>query len=291
MPPNPPAAYDVPGVQVITYQNLDEFAARVRPMLMLRECENCWPLGMIGSMKPDHSATLLSIESSGKVVGAAIQNHPIAIGITQLPDEAVEPLVEKLLEMNWLGKGFTSPIPTADRVADLWCRRSGQTKRLHSGLRAFQLDKVVPPKPVPGEMIQGTLEHLDLLAQWHHEFCLSISEPDPNPRQTMQRRVDSGSMFIWEENGQPRSMTGIAGPTPNGIRINNVYTPPEFRGRGYASNLVAAVSQRILDSGRKFCFLFTDTANPTSNKIYQQIGYESVADLNCWTVSDAGKTG
>jgi predicted GNAT family acetyltransferase len=73
-------------------------------------------------------------------------------------------------------------------------------------------------------------------------------------------------------------MVGVAGPTPNGIRINAVYTPPEFRRRGYASACVAEVSQRMLDSGRKFCFLFTDLANPTSNKIYKAIGYRHVAD-------------
>ena len=53
---------------------------------------------------------------------------------------------------------------------------------------------------------------------------------------------------------------------------------PEFRGRGYASNCVAALTQKMLDQGRKFCFLYTDLSNPTSNKIYQQIGYRPVCD-------------
>jgi predicted GNAT family acetyltransferase len=59
-----------------------------------------------------------------------------------------------------------------------------------------------------------------------------------------------------------------------------VYTPPALRGRGYASALVAAVSQAQLDAGRRFCFLFTDLANPTSNRIYQDIGYEAVCDVD-----------
>jgi predicted GNAT family acetyltransferase len=73
-------------------------------------------------------------------------------------------------------------------------------------------------------------------------------------------------------------MAGIAGPTPNGIRVQAVYTPPQHRQHGYASMLVARVSQLMLDSGKRFCFLFTDLANPTSNKIYQQIGYHHIAD-------------
>ena len=74
--------------------------------------------------------------------------------------------------------------------------------------------------------------------------------------------------YIWED-GTPVSMCQATGATPHGIRIGAVYTPPELRRRGYASALVAAVSQAELDRGRRWCFLFTDLANPTSNRIYQ----------------------
>ena len=76
------------------------------------------------------------------------------------------------------------------------------------------------------------------------------------------------------------SLCGVGGPTPNGIRIGPVYTPPAARGRGYASNLVAEVSQAALDSGRRFCFLLTDATNPTANHIYREIGYEHVRDVH-----------
>jgi predicted GNAT family acetyltransferase len=74
-------------------------------------------------------------------------------------------------------------------------------------------------------------------------------------------------------------MAGYAGPTPHGIRIGPVYTPPGQRGRGYASACVARLSQDMLDAGRTYCFLYTDLTNPTSNHIYQQIGYEPVCDV------------
>ena len=75
-------------------------------------------------------------------------------------------------------------------------------------------------------------------------------------------------------------MAGFSGATPNGIRVNLVYTPPEYRKKGYATSCVAALSQTLLDQGRKYCFLFTDLANPTSNHIYQTIGYQPVCDMN-----------
>jgi uncharacterized protein len=86
--------------------------------------------------------------------------------------------------------------------------------------------------------------------------------------------------YIWEDAGEMVSLAGVNGPTPRGIRIGPVYTPPHLRGRGYASNLVAVVSQHQLDAGRSFCFLFTDLTNPTSNAIYQAIGYSPVVDVD-----------
>jgi predicted GNAT family acetyltransferase len=84
--------------------------------------------------------------------------------------------------------------------------------------------------------------------------------------------------WLWEDGGAPVSLVGGGSRTPNGVRIGPVYTPPEQRGRGYASSLTAAVSQRLLDEGRRFCFLYTNLANPTSNRIYLTIGYRPVAD-------------
>lgn len=84
---------------------------------------------------------------------------------------------------------------------------------------------------------------------------------------------------MWDD-GQPVSLAGYSGPTPHGIRVGPVYTPPAQRGKGYASACVAALSRLLLDGGRAYCFLFTDMGNPTSNPIYQAIGYRPVCDVD-----------
>jgi predicted GNAT family acetyltransferase len=86
-------------------------------------------------------------------------------------------------------------------------------------------------------------------------------------------------LYLWEDPlGTPVCLVATGGRTPNGIRIGPVYTPPGRRGRGYASALTAAVSTVRLGSGARVCFLYTDLANPTSNRIYQNVGYEPVCD-------------
>ena len=99
----------------------------------------------------------------------------------------------------------------------------------------------------------------------------------------LQSRVTDpdGGFVIWED-GEPVSFAGYGSPTPNGIRVGPVYTPPELRGRGYASALVGELTARLLTGGRRLCFLFTDLANPTSNSIYQRVGYRPVADVTDW---------
>lgn len=94
-----------------------------------------------------------------------------------------------------------------------------------------------------------------------------------------RRWVEAKSVFFWEDGGVPVSMAMTRGRTASGARVSFVYTPPEWRRRGYASALVAAVSQRLLDSGCSFCVLYTDLSNPTSNALYRRLGYEPVCDV------------
>ena len=120
-----------------------------------------------------------------------------------------------------------------------------------------------------------------LLVSWLAAFAAeALNETDAL---RVQRNVDEWQRgarryWLWTASSRPVSMAGAGGETPNGIRIGPVYTPPGDRGQGYATNLTAFVSQTVLDEGRRFCFLYTDLANPTANRIYQAIGYEPVGD-------------
>ena len=92
-------------------------------------------------------------------------------------------------------------------------------------------------------------------------------------------RIQRQELFLWDNAGTLCSMAAWSGRTPHGVRIGYVYTPPNLRAHGYASSCVAETSQRALDTGYRFCFLFTDVSNPTSNAIYQRLGYSPVCDV------------
>jgi len=141
---------------------------------------------------------------------------------------------------------------------------------------------VIPPTPCPGNFRIATPEDTKLIASWVDAFqieALGHNEIE-NPLAFAQTRIGDGDYFVWEDNGQVVSMCAKNRPTRNTITIGMVYTPPELRGKGYAANCVARLSQYLLNAGYKFCSLNTDLANPISNRIYQKMGYRPVCDLN-----------
>ena len=96
-----------------------------------------------------------------------------------------------------------------------------------------------------------------------------------------QTHIGNGEVYLWVlPDGSIVSLLATTRPVSRVISIASVYTPPERRGHGYASRSVAALSQHLLDSGWQRCSLFTDLSNPTSNTIYQQVGYRPVHDFH-----------
>ena len=134
------------------------------------------------------------------------------------------------------------------------------------GRGIYVLDRVIPPAPDVQLARQASESDFDLLLRSGDDFTRELGMPDrgDGPRVTRESIV-AGQRFLWCD-PEPVCSCSIAGPTPSGIRVNFVYTQPHNRRRGYASAATAAVSRAIINLGKKFCFLFTDLANPTSNK-------------------------
>lgn len=100
--------------------------------------------------------------------------------------------------------------------------------------------------------------------------------------------IEARRLFVWENEGRSVSLAAWGRRTRNGACIKLVYTPPEFRGRGYASAATAGLSSRLLADGCAFCTLFTDLSNPTANRIYRRIGYRPAGDHNDWSFAAIG---
>ena len=177
--------------------------------------------------------------------------------------------------------GVVGALPEVEQFADAWAARHDVTPQRRVAQGVFALERVEPVRGVPGAMRIATAADRPTLLEWFLAFGIeALPHPD---EERLTREVDhrlsaaDAGVVLWENDGAV-SLAGFGGPTPNGIRIGPVYTPPELRGHGYASALVADLSSSLLAGGRRFCFLYTDLANPTSNKIYERIGYVRVCE-------------
>jgi predicted GNAT family acetyltransferase len=278
-------------MRVVEHTDPREYRDRAMPLLMQRECENCAIIGVTGRLAEGKSPTktgestvplLLAVEDdAGRVIGAALQTPPHGLILAPCETAVARAIAEYLFERNWPGDEMTATVPTIRMIAEAWRALTNRPYSLRRALRVFRLDQVTDPPPLAGELRVATTEDLPLLAEWCVGFARDIGDDHPEDGAKMAKLViDERRAHVWvDAAGKPRALCACSGPTPNGIRVNLVYTPPESRGRGYASNATAELSRRLLASGRKFCFLFTDAANPTSNSIYQKLGYRPVADF------------
>lgn len=269
-------------MRVIRFDDRDQCLRRVEPFLMAGEAENCFFLGFVP--RPEIATQMIYLaaeDARGEVVAVAFKSPGWHVMMTDAPPDAVDAVVDHLLATAAAVPGVQSRPDVARRFAERYVARTGATHRRRASMAVHKLTEVIPVTGVAGVLRPARDADAALLAEWADAFCrdcglTSHSPPDELTR--ARQRIERGESFFWDVQGTAVSTASVLGDTPNGIRVSLVYTPPPHRRRGYASAAVAALSQRMLDAGKKFCFLYTDLANPTSNKIYQAIGYQKVCE-------------
>jgi uncharacterized protein len=273
------------------------FFAVVAPFLERREAAHNLQLGFRARLEADRHAfgaadplLYAALADSGDVIAVATQTPPFGLVLSELDDlEIVAALADRLAQDGAVLPTAGGPVAVARAFAERWASLTGAAPSVHIEERIYEADSVVHPAGVSGAMRPYGDEDRPLVIAWMRAF---FDEAMPgSPEAQVERFVDGraagiGSLVLWQDGGTAVSLAGHAGETPNGARVGPVYTPPEHRGHGYASALTAALTDELLRR-RRFCFLYTNLANPTSNSIYQRIGYRPVTDVTVWQFGEA----
>jgi len=175
-----------------------------------------------------------------------------------------------------------------DAFAQRWRALTGRAHQLRVKLRNHKLMRVeTVPRP-SGAARRATADDIDWVGAAQHDFIMEVQLPDDAARlrSLIPRRIEQGQIWIWDDAGAV-AFAGWTDAPPDAARIAPVYTPPQVRGHGYATALVAELSQALLDQGRAKLFLITDLANPVSNSIYAKIGYRPQSDIFHFDFVDA----
>jgi predicted GNAT family acetyltransferase len=273
-----------------------EFIGLAGDYLAVREAEHnlMWALCSTLATNPEvyPLPPLFAVALDGpRVVAAAMQTPPHDLVLSEVDEPTAVATFADALAGESL-PGVLGPPAAAADFAQRWTAQARQRARKAMAERIYRCSRVIPPRATTGRARFAGQSDRQLLIDWLSAFSreAGVRQVDDAPviADRWIARVGGRAMWLWEVDGRVASLSGVSGPTPHGIRVGPVYTPPDERGHGYASNLVAAQTQAQLEAGREFVFLFTDLANPTSNHVYQAIGYEPVADVDQWTFEPGG---
>lgn len=246
---------------------------------------------------------VLVTDDAGEVVGAGMRTAPFLpypLYLLPMPDAAAAELARALHARGEPLGGVNGARPAVDVCAAEWTALTGEPTRVEIHTRLFELVALTMPAPVPGRLRAATEADLDLALDWFRRFKAEADEQAGRaPTRSgehfdagfVRQRIAAGGVWLWvDETGRVVHLTATSVPAYDVVRIGPVFTPREHRGRGYAASAVAEVSQRLLGEGLRVC-LFADQANPTSNALYQRLGYRPVVDMAEVLVGEAVSSG
>ncbi|MRG86282.1 GNAT family N-acetyltransferase [Salinibacillus xinjiangensis] len=269
------------------YSSIQAFSDKVSPFLLKQEAANNLPLGIIDDLVKngkEKQVLTATIEDQKQIYASFLMTPPHHLIVTIDPYAPIKDVIFTAIQAIMKGRieipSIIGEKETTLYFAKQWSKQTLSSYSIGMKQRIFQLKDVNQIPESPGQYALAEMDDLPLLVMWMKAFIketheMPLSNEDIENR--MRSKIEGKTLYLWKVNRKPVTMTAKGRQSPNGRVVTLVYTPKEFRGNGYASTLVKKVSEHIL-MDKSFCTLYTDLANPTSNKIYQNIGYEPVQD-------------
>jgi hypothetical protein len=229
-----------------------------------------------GTARAEDEASYFVSVHDGDVIGVAMRTPGRGVYLGALREDLAATIADAYADLLPDLSGATGDRPAASSFAQRWCERRGGTATETKGTRLHKLGTLTALPADSGTPRPMRADEVDLVSSWGNDGF--AEELATGYREWAERHLQHETMWIWEVDGEPVSMVGYHLPIFGVCRVGPVYTPPEHRRHGYAGALTSHVSADIIAQGNQAC-LYTDLANPTSNKIYYEAGYRPVADF------------
>jgi GNAT superfamily N-acetyltransferase len=219
----------------------------------------------------------LWVEDGTEVVAAAQHTPPHGAYVSTGLAEAMRALARILWQLRPGLPGVAGLDTSPQEFADEWSRLGGPKATPTMGLGLYAADEVNIPSGIPGQLRLATDADAWLLRGWADQFWAEAGARAYG-NDEIGPRIKTGLLFVWEVDDVVVSMAAVTVAQGGVSRVGLVYTPAQNRRRGFASGCVASLTQRELAVPGRTCMLYTDLANPTSNTIYQEVGYRRAGD-------------
>jgi GNAT superfamily N-acetyltransferase len=268
-------------------RSLDAFATAAGGLLRAKPVRHTVPLTLLATLRARGPSAFgddpprygWHASGGGIVDGAFLQTPPFPVLVAALPTGSAADLMRLLGEDG--GLPAAANVSGSDEAAfdAAWSAATGGTTTVALRQRLFRLGRLAPPDPVPpgAARVAGPGDR-ELLIEWAAAFGRETGGVAHDDNRTVDDRLSHAGLTLWEVGGQPVAMAGCTRDVAGVVRVAPVYTAPGHRQRGYGGAVTAAITQAALDAGASAVVLFTDLANPTSNALYQRLGYRPVED-------------
>lgn len=279
----------------VRYDGVESFLRENGPSLLQEESRNCLMLSLLARVQTgvldESDALFIGLRQGDRFVGQAVHtglNKPLLL--TPMSGAAVHSLLQFVLNAQVDVRRVHGPTKVASAFSEALAKGMGLALRKDMDQGLYELRKVEWPPSTDGEMVLADQTHLarafELIVGFVQEIEPENPVPEDDAERIVQRHIKQGTLYLWRDGeGGYVSIAAKVRESTNGSTISLVYTPLGHRGCGHATQLMAHLSQALLNEGKMFCNLFTDLSNPTSNRLYQRIGYVQIATCAVYQVS------
>ena len=259
------------------------FARLARPLLEADPVRHTIALTALDALcrGREEPALLLTVHDDGGLAGVVLRTRGWPLVLSALPAALADVVAAHVCATDQEVDAANGPVTSVEAFAAAYTARTGATVRIAMRERLYRLGTLIPPSGVEGAARPAEGGDVDLLAGWQLAFlheAVAALRPPSDPRPAVHDAVTQGGLMLWEVDGRPTAYATARRPLAGMSRVGPVYTPPAHRCRGYAGAVTAAATRWALDHGARHVAIFTDLANPTTNRLYPRLGFRPVHD-------------
>ena len=270
-------------MEVVPHTDVGEFARLARPLLEADPVRHTIALTALDALcrGREEAGLLLTVHDDAGLAGVVLRTTGWPLVLSALPAALADVVAGHVRATGHEVDAANGPVTSVEAFAAAYTARTGATVHVAMRERLFRLSTLVPPSGVAGAARRAEPRDVDLLATWQLAFlheAVAALRPPSDPRPAVHDAATRGGLVLWEVDGRPVAYATARRPLAGTSRVGPVYTPPEHRGQGYGAAVTAAATRWALDHGARHVALFTDLANPTTNRLYPRLGYRPVHD-------------
>ncbi|MCE7743020.1 MAG: GNAT family N-acetyltransferase [Candidatus Heimdallarchaeota archaeon] len=272
------------------YNNISEISKEVDKYLNQHSIINFEAIGILEKLRENSKEfegvlECIVVSEAEKIQVVSCRIRPYNLLISNSQDiHAISALVQYFSQSRITIPGIYGPMAEVEHFTNLWKEISDEVFQTSDEFLQYSLSKKTLSTQLIGDISIAKIEYTELLKGWTEA---SIREIIPSSTvefvksctQSFLRLLEKNKVFILKVDNSLVSMAAISGQTKTMQAINDVYTPPEYRGKGYATELCIFLCEYILNDCDNIPILWVKATNLTAIHIYEKIGFEKVAEM------------